>query len=267
MEFSAIASGSSGNCIYVSSRGTGILIDVGITGKRVLANLAELEVEARSNLQAILVTHEHKDHISGVGVVARRCGLDIWANGPTWEGMRPFIGEVPQERERVFVSGTSFAVGEIQVTSFRTSHDSAESVGYLLDDGSTRLAIATDTGVLTPEVLKVLKEAQYLLIESNHDLAMLQGGRYPWYLKKRVMSELGHLSNGAAAAGVEFLVKHGRVAEGGVLLGHLSQENNLPELALETVCARLSQAGIRPGQDLAVDLAWRDRRTPLYKVG
>ncbi|MBO8125756.1 MAG: MBL fold metallo-hydrolase [Firmicutes bacterium] len=266
MEFSAIASGSSGNCIYVKSKSTAILIDAGITGKRIVQNLSELG-SCAEDLQAVLVTHEHRDHISGVGVMARKFGLAVYANGSTWAGMNPYIGPIPERQKKIFESGSVFCVGDLEVTTFRTSHDSRESVGFIIDDGKTQLAIATDTGVLSPEILGKLKTAEYLLIESNHDLTMLKEGRYPWHLKKRIMSEKGHLSNKAAAACVEFLVKHGRVSQGQVLLGHLSQENNLPDLALKETTSRLLKAGIKPGSDVRVGLALRDRRTALYKAG
>ena len=267
MEISAIASGSSGNCIYVSSGGTGILIDAGITGKRIVSNLQELACTPERDLQAILVTHEHHDHVSGVGVLARKFGLDVWANTPTWEGMKPYVGRIPEKQQKVFTSSNSFVIGDLQVTAFRTSHDSREPVGFLIDNGQKKLAVATDTGVMTSQMLTELKEAEYLILEANHDLAMLQGGRYPWPLKKRIMSDQGHLSNAASAAVVEFLVRHGKVCQGGVALGHLSQENNRPELALDTVCSRLTQAGIIPGRDVKVGLARRDRRTALFQAG
>lgn len=267
MEYSAIASGSSGNCIFVRGNGTGLLIDAGITGKRICANLCELGCNPQTDVHGLLVTHEHQDHVCGVGVVARKLGVPVYANEATWHGMKPFIGKIPDDKRQFFRSGETFIIGDLQITSFCTSHDARESVGYIIDDGRVKLGIVTDTGLLTSEMLRVLKSVDELILEANHDLDMLQKGRYPWPLKKRIMGDFGHLSNRAAAAAVEFLVRNGRISEGRVLLGHLSEENNRPELVLKEVLARFDQAKIMPGRDIEIELASRDQRTPLYKVG
>ncbi len=267
MEYSAIASGSSGNCIFVRSNGTGVLIDAGITGKRIYANLSELGCDPQRDVHGLLVTHEHQDHVCAVGVVARKLRIPVYANAATWQGMSSFVGKIPDEQRQVFRSGETFSVGDLQITSFCTSHDALESVGYIIDDGRWKLGIVTDTGLLTPQMLQILKNVDELILEANHDLDLLQKGRYPWPLKKRIMGEFGHLSNRAAAAAVEFLVKNGRISEGRVVLGHLSEENNRPELVLKEVLARLAEAKIVPGRDILIELAYRDRRTPLYKVG
>lgn len=232
------ASGSSGNCALISHEGTHILLDAGISCRRITAALAAVGLEA-GQLSGVLITHEHSDHISGLSTLNKRFRLPVYATPGT---ARQLCYRIPflDEQIRPVQAGTVFSVGGLEVRPFRTSHDAAESVGYVLSAGEKTLAFATDLGWLSPEVREAVSGAQLAVIEANHDVELLLSGSYPYYLKQRILGEEGHLSN---QAGAELACLAARGGAHTVVLAHLSHENNTPARALHTVSTALSAAG------------------------
>ena len=233
MQVTVFASGSSGNCLLVSSGDSHILIDAGISMRRISAGLAKAGISWR-DIGGVLITHEHSDHISGLKTMIRNCAVPIYA--PRTVASRLY-GMLPGIEDQLVTSpvGEVFPVSGFAVRAFHTPHDTDESVGYRIE-GDGVFALATDMGHVTDEILDGLLGADTVLIESNHDPDMLRMGPYPAYLKMRILSEHGHLSNPGCAA------LAGKLSESGtsrIILGHLSRENNRPELALETVRASL----------------------------
>jgi len=238
MRLCSIASGSSGNCIYVGHASTHLLIDAGISGKRIEQGLAEIGVEPGS-ISGLLVTHEHSDHIQGIGVLARKYQIPIYGTVETFCAMKKgktSIGKVDDALFQQVFPEQEITIGEITVTPFSVSHDAANPVAYVFRAEGYKIGMATDLGVYTEQTMEHLKESQVLYLESNHDVNMLMVGGYPYYLKQRILGEHGHLSNDTAA---ELLCRLHHSGLQHVLLAHLSKENNYPELAYETVKAEL----------------------------
>ncbi|MBQ6927492.1 MAG: MBL fold metallo-hydrolase [Oscillospiraceae bacterium] len=239
MNIKVFASGSGGNCMLLSDRDTHLLIDAGISMRRVLSSLhaAGLDIQ---DIGGVLITHEHSDHVSGLKMLLRYYDLPLYA--PHTVAAR-LCGLLPQAAEHMNVipTGEDFQIGRLTVRAFHTPHDTDESVGYRVE-GRGIFALATDMGHVTDEVLAGLLGADTVLIESNHDLAMLSDGPYPVSLKRRILSDHGHLSNADCAALAERLVEQGTQT---VILGHLSRENNRPELAMEETGRLLQGSGAR----------------------
>lgn len=226
-----LKSSSKGNSTVVFDGSTKILVDCGISGKILEQCLENAGIRAES-LDAILITHEHTDHIKGVGVVSRKYNLPIYANAATWQAMEGQLGNIKSENKRVFETGADFYINDIAVKSFHTSHDAAESVGYTFEKNGKKVAVATDMGMVTDEVLSAILGSDAVLIEANYDLNMLEIGAYPYDLKRRIKGDLGHLCNDATGALAQLLAESGTCE---IILGHLSEENNFPMLALKTV--------------------------------
>lgn len=257
--FCPLLSGSSGNATYIAAGSERILVDCGVSGKQVTAALEAIDVAA-DTLSALFITHAHNDHLRGVGVLSRRYHLPIYASCGTWKeiGRWNALGEIAPENIHVFDScrsqiDTPFMA--IQVTCFPLPHDTPDPVGYRFSLGGKTVVVATDIGYITPEIKDAAGYADIILLESNHDLDMLKNGSYPWHLKRRILSNYGHLSNEAAGIFAVELAKNGTRR---IYLGHLSQENNRPQLALETVAARLSRSKIDPERDVELLVARRD---------
>ncbi len=261
MRVCTLASGSSGNSVYVEGGGTSVLIDAGLSGKAITGALDTIGVNA-SELDAILVTHEHTDHIKGVGVMARKFDLNVFATENTWEEIMPAIGKVSECNRMTLEAGRALEIGGLQIEHFATSHDAVDSVGYCLYSEGVKIGVATDTGCLTNTARSCLEEADLLVFEANHDLHMLKAGSYPWYLKQRILGNRGHLSNIAAGNCLSSLVGGNTKA---VILAHLSKENNLPELAYSTVAEVLAQSGLVPGRDFALEVAPRCHPGTLWE--
>ena len=254
MRFCSIASGSSGNCIYVGSDVTHLLVDVGISGKKTEEGLNSLGIRP-DELDGILVTHEHADHINGLGVISRKYGIPIYATRGTIEAIRNTsnIGNIDDSLFNEVRSDTKFVLKDITVNPMRISHDAAEPVGYRFSYGRKRLAICTDLGVYNDYTVECLRGMDALLIEANHDVNMLTCGPYPYPLKQRILGDRGHLSNEASGR-LLCEILHDKLQT--IVLGHLSKENNLPELAYEAVRLEISM-GDNPykGNDFPIYVA------------
>lgn len=258
----SLFSGSSGNAIYVSNNNTRLLVDAGLSGKKIEEAVSSIGEDIR-DIQAILVSHEHMDHIMGAGVLARRFGIPIYANKKTWDAMEGTLKKVQPECIRVFNTGDNFIIGDLEIHTFRTPHDAVESVGFNFIYNGKKVTIATDIGHMNKNILSCLEGSDMILLESNHDIEMLKVGRYPWPLKQRILGDTGHLCNDMAAQVVAYLAKRGTKK---FLLGHLSKENNFPELAFETVKNALKEKSIIAGQDVYLEVALRDRASEAISV-
>lgn len=258
MELCTLASGSSGNAIFLGTDDDGILIDSGISGKRIEEGLNSIGRTGR-DLKAILVTHEHADHVQGLGVMARKLGVPVYVTEGTRKALRKIssLGKIPEDLFHVIKADEAVRIGTFTVLPFAISHDAAEPVGYRIEAGGKSAAVATDMGVYTEDTIRHLRGLDALLLEANHDIHMLEVGRYPYYLKMRILGEKGHLSNEASGRLLSEVLhddmKH-------IVLGHLSQENNYPALAYETVCAEVTMGDCPyKAGDFPIRVAERDR--------
>ena len=260
ISYCSLASGSSGNCHLVSSNGKKILVDAGLSGKRIQGRLEDVDFDPKK-ISGIFVTHEHHDHICGVGVLSRRFNLPIYANAKTWQAMEEKIGNIKAENIKVFDTRKPVFLGDLKITPYPISHDAVEPVGYTFQEGNTKISITTDLGCIEEGIINEVKDSDLVVLESNHDVNMLKAGNYPYYLKQRILSNRGHLSNEAAGNVIVELVKNNVK---NVLLAHLSKENNFPELAIITVKKILDSKNISMGKDINIDLAHRDKVSNLY---
>lgn len=245
--FCTVISGSSGNCSYAGMADEHFIIDAGISGKRLMQGLSQLNVDKPT---AIFITHEHGDHIAGAGVIARRFGIPIYAAPLTWRYFlrHKKLGPITEEQVKYITPGQPLMIGQAKVTAFDVPHDATQPVGYTFEAAGVKIAYATDLGNATETVVEHLKGANVLLIESNHDLEMLQNGRYHPDLKKRVAGPRGHLSNAATGQLIVDVAWDGLKY---VFLGHLSEENNRPMLAYDTVGRILDAHGVKVGLAVA----------------
>ena len=240
MEYCSLMSGSWGNCHYIEAGETSILIDAGQSGKRILANMAAAGCRPASLLSAILVTHAHRDHIIGVGVLAGKLNLPVYATEGTWFEMGSIGARIPAELRHTIDSSEKWDIDGLSLEAFPTSHDALESVGYVVRQGKEALGIATDCGVFTSRMERVLRDMQVLVLEANHDTDMLRTGKYPYYLKKRIAGINGHLSNEDAGAALRKIAGEKTRK---VILAHLSQENNTGEIAFASVSRAMPEIG------------------------
>ena len=261
LEVRTLASGSSGNCLLVRGGGSQVLVDAGISCRRIVNALRELEVEPRE-LTGVLITHEHADHIAGLATLTKQYRLPVYASrGTGWELCRriAFVEEVL----RPFEPGEAFQAGDLEAVSFPTSHDAAQSVGYVLSHGGKRAAVATDLGHVTAEVERAVRGADLLVCEANHDVEWLRSGPYPYPLKARILGDRGHLSNEAGAELAWTAVEGGARA---VVLAHLSHENNTPARALEVVGGVLARRGAAVGREVVLEAAPRSETGRAYRL-
>lgn len=240
LTFCAIASGSSGNSYMVRSDETVLLVDVGISGKRIKEGL-EKGGASLDAVDAILITHEHSDHVKSLGIMQRKCPqAAVWSNIGTF---RKISGEVADGRHHTFTTGERFLIGDIEVTPFPVSHDAAEPVGFVFEKGESKMAIVTDTGFVSDTIYEAVRGSDLLVLEANHDENVLRYCRYPFHVKQRILSDHGHLCNEAAAGLMDRLLREEDKLPV-FLLAHLSKENNTPEMALLTVRNELEASGV-----------------------
>lgn len=260
LTLTTLASGSSGNCTLLSDGETHLLLDAGISCRRICTALAALKI-APESLSAVLITHEHSDHISGLATLHKRFQLPIYTSPGTARQLCYRIAAL-EDVVRPCPPGNSFTAGGLDIETFPISHDAAEPMGFAVSDGNRKAALVTDLGVVTEAVRRGMAGAQLVLVEANHDVEWVRSGPYPYYLKERILGRQGHLSNedgGSLALGA---VQNGART---VVLGHLSRENNTPQRAFNAVNAILSAYGPRePGLTLSV--APRDQTGPVYTV-
>lgn len=257
MIFCSLYSGSSGNSILVGSEKTKILIDAGLSGKKIIDGLQEVG-QNPNEIDGIFITHEHSDHIKGAGILSRKFNIPIYANELTWKAMEKSLGKIKEENIKIMPKRSTMSLNDLDITSFNTPHDSVASIGYTIKHKGKSTSIATDIGTFTEEILRNIRESEVILLESNHDVQMVKFGPYPYELKRRVLSEVGHLSNEDCGKAIVDIMKHDKHRK--IILGHLSNTNNVPELAEQAVVNVLNAHKINIGKDLELKLA--DRHKP-----
>lgn len=265
MRMCSIASGSSGNCIYIGSDCTNILIDAGISGKRTIDGLLGLDVKPEE-LDGIFVTHEHSDHIAGLGVLSRKYGIPIYATEGTLNGIRASssLGKIDESLLLPIKTDQKITVKDLIIDPMKVSHDANEPCAYRVKCENKKVAVITDLGVYDEYTVGCLQGMDLILAEANHDIRMLEVGPYPYYLKKRILGDRGHLSNENSGKLISRLL-HDNIK--GIILGHLSKENNIPELAFETVRLEIT-ASDTPynGNDFPLYVAKRDCPLPAIEI-
>ncbi len=265
MRMCSIASGSSGNCIYVGSDHTHLLVDTGISRKRVEEGLHALEIKGEE-LDGILVTHEHSDHIQGLGVFSRKYEVPIYATAGTMEGIESCrtLGKLPPGLLHPIETDKPFTLGDIEIQPFAISHDANEPCGYRFESNRRAMAVATDLGMYDDYIVEHLKNLDALLLEANHDVHMLEVGSYPYPLKQRILGNRGHLSNELSGR-LLCDILHGNLKH--IVLGHLSKENNYARLAYETVKLEVTLGDNEfKGEDLHMFVAKRDEVSEILEV-
>ena len=263
MQFCTLFSGSSGNSAYLSTERGGLLIDCGMSGKLTLEALAKAKLDI-SSIHALLVTHEHTDHMKGAGVISRKLNIPIYATEGTWEGMGRAVGELPRSHRMNIRADEGFFIDDIEAVPFHIPHDANEPTGFRFYTGGHSVAVATDLGHFSKFVFQAIESADIVLLESNHDPEMLKNNpSYPERLKTRILGRKGHLSNDAGAQAAVKLLNSGTRH---LLLGHLSKENNTPEMAYRIVSEALTQAGAIIGEDVSLYVADRFQAGQLYRI-
>ncbi|MBR6389805.1 MAG: MBL fold metallo-hydrolase [Lachnospiraceae bacterium] len=260
MRICPIASGSSGNCIYVGSDSTHLIVDCGLSGKKTTAGINSLDL-SMDDISAILITHEHSDHIGGLGVLARKYGIPIYTTSLTADAIlnSSWVGRIDHTLFNDVSPDKPFMIGDIEINPMRVSHDAIDPVAYRFRCGDKRSAIVTDLGFYNDYIVEGLTGLDVLMIESNHDVNMLQVGPYPYPLKQRILGDKGHLSNENAGKLLS-CVLHDNMKH--IILGHLSHENNIPELAFESVRMEITASDTPyKGGDFPLTVAKRSEPT------
>lgn len=254
MKFCSLYSGSSGNSMFVATENAKILIDAGLPGKKIDSALQEIN-EKPSEIDGIFVTHEHSDHIKGIGVMSRKYDIPIYANCDTWSAMESSIGKIKEHNIKVIEKRSNTIIKDMNIKAFNIPHDAAAPMGYTVSDDKNSISVATDFGTFTKEIYDNIKDSEVILLESNHDVSMLKYGPYPYQLKRRILSEIGHLSNDDCGTAIVNLLSYKPKKQ--IILGHLSNTNNQPDLAYQTVLNVLNENGIKEKRDITLTMANR----------
>ena len=257
-KYCSLYSGSSGNCFFVQSETTNLIIDAGVSLKKISTALEEIDVNAEK-INGILVTHDHIDHTRGLANLSNKYNIPVYANLKTWKAISDIANKIPEENKKIFNISESFSIGDIKILPFRTPHDAADPCGFNLYNSGKKISIATDIGYVSEELLNNLKNSSSILLEANYDPELLKYSKYPYLLKQRIASNTGHLSNYSA---VKTLVELYDSGLKNALLIHLSKENNFPELVYETAKSETIDC-----KNLSIDVAPRDKPSKLFEVG
>ncbi len=255
LKFCSLYSGSSGNCLFVSTNNTKVLIDCGTSCKKICDGLASIN-SSIEDIDAILVTHEHADHVQSLGMVSKKFDIPVYANIDTWNAMEKQKEKISSENIKIFENDKDFTLNDLTIHPFSTPHDAANPCGFNIHNGKRKLSIATDLGHMNNDIFNQLEKSSFILLESNYDPEVLKTSKYPYYLKQRIAGLNGHLSNETAGKTISALMKKDLK---GVMLGHLSKESNFPELAYQTVVEQL----ISDNADVnTINLSVASRDTP-----
>src|SRR5690625_917190 len=258
MRFSVLASGSTGNAFYIETDKTRLLVDAGLSWKQIDRLFSEIKIDP-STLSGILVTHEHSDHIKGLGIVARKYNLPIFANEKTWQAMDKSIGKLSLDQKFHFEANSVKTFGNLDVESFSVSHDAVDPMFFTFHDGDKKVALVTDLGYVSERIKKTVEGANAYIFEANHDVSMLQMGRYPWSVKQRILGDSGHVSNEDCGLALSDVIRNETKR---VYLAHLSKDNNMKDLA------RMSVDNVLKERDIDIQLFDTDPEKPttLYNV-
>ena len=259
-KFCTLYSGSSGNCSLVQTDSTKILVDAGQSAKKIEEALSAIDVDPFS-IDGILVTHEHSDHVKGLGILSKKFHIPVYANSETWNAMEK-LKEKVEENNIKFFSFDKFKIGNIDVKPFSIPHDAANPCGFNIFNNDKKISIATDIGHMNKEILQNLLNSNFLLLEANYEPEVLRYSKYPYLLKTRISGPNGHLSNVDAGKTISYLVNRGLDK---VMLGHLSNESNFPELAYKTVVEQLMENNVAQN-NLRLSVANRYEASPMINI-
>lgn len=259
--FRSLYSGSSGNCLLVETSNTKILIDAGESAKKIVSALS-LSNTNPSEIDAILVTHEHSDHVKGLGTFSKKYDIPVYANSKTWDAMPEQSIKISENNIKKFTIEENFEIGDLKVHPFKIPHDAANPCGFNLSCNNDKISVATDIGHMTSNIIHKLENSSFILLESNYDPEILMCSSYPYLLKKRITGPNGHLPNNEAGKTISYLMNSGLKQ---VMLGHLSKENNFPELAYKTVVDELIENNIDFNK-IKINVANRYEPSSLIKI-
>ena len=259
--FCSLYSGSSGNCLFVQTDNTKILIDAGESCKKISNALTSLEVEPTA-IDAILITHEHLDHIKGLGTFSKKYNIPVFANSKTWDAIFKQTDKIDCNNVKKFTTEENFEIGDLKIHPFKIPHDAANPCGFNIIHNNKKISVATDIGHMTSNIAHKLEDSSFILLEANYDPNILKCSPYPYLLKQRIAGPNGHLANLEAAKTISFLMNSGLQE---VTLGHLSKENNFPELAYKTVVNELIDNN-RDCSKIKVNVANRNNPSPIINI-
>lgn len=261
LNFCSLYSGSTGNCLLVSTEDTNILIDAGVSQKKIIEGLESINKDI-NKIDAILVTHEHSDHILSVGSLSKKYNIPVYSNKETFNAMPSQTQKIELDNKKEFIIDTTFKVGSLEIHPFSIPHDAANPCGFNIYKDNKKISIATDIGHMDERLLNELKDSKFMMLEANYDPEILRIGRYPYRLKQRISGPLGHLANASAGKTVSTILPTGLEK---VMLGHLSKENNFPELAHKTVLEELDLKGFSQ-KDVNINVASRSKPSEVIKI-
>ena len=261
LKFYSLYSGSTGNSLLLSSQNTKILIDSGVSAKKIIDGLSSANTDI-SEIDAILVTHEHSDHIQSLGTISSKYHIPVYANKKTWDAMPTQRDKIDDSLQNFFITNEDFEIGDISIHSFSIPHDAADPCGFNFFHNKEKISVATDIGHMTTNIMNCLENSKFLLLEANYEPEVLKCSRYPYPLKVRIAGPDGHLSNQIAGKTISHLIDSGLQS---VMLGHLSKENNFPELARRSVTEEL-QLSNHSENDIDIQIANRDSITGAVEI-
>ncbi len=260
-KFCSLYSGSSGNSLYIETPDTKILIDAGESAKKIETALNSIDTSIE-DIDAILVTHEHSDHIKGLHSLYKKFNIPIYANNETWEAMPEILEQVNEKERKLFSNGEKFEIGNLKILPFSIPHDAANPCGFNIYYENQKISVATDLGHMDSKIIKNLEGSSFMLLEANYDPNILKCSRYPYSLKQRIAGPNGHLSNEMAGKTISYLINNGLNS---VMLGHLSKENNFPELAYKTVVDELVSQNFDENK-IKIGVANRSTPSPILNL-
>lgn len=257
LKFCSLYSGSSGNSSFIQSENTNILVDAGISGKKIIDALASINIGIET-ISAIIVTHEHSDHTQSIATLSKKYNIPVYANKKTWEAMPDKKEKMAEKNIFYFNNNKPFSLNDITILPFDIPHDAANPCGFTISDFNSKISIATDIGHMTTSIMDNIKNSNFLLLEANYEPDVLKYSSYPFHLKERIASPIGHLSNIDAGKAINYLADFGVK---NIMLGHLSNENNFPELAYKSVLEQIEH------KDLNLSVANRFSPSDFFNVG
>lgn len=261
LNFCSLYSGSSGNCLFVENNSTKILVDCGVSGRKVCEGLESIDKKIE-DIDAIIVTHEHSDHVQSLGLISKKYNIPVYANTETWQAMPTQSQKILENNKKTFNNDNDFEIGNLLIHPFSTPHDAANPCGFNIYSGKRKISIATDLGHMDNVILENLKGSSFILLESNYDPEILKVSKYPYILKQRIAGPNGHLSNSTAGKTIGCLIQNDLKT---VMLGHLSKENNFPELAYQTVVEELIGQNIDTNE-ISLSVANRNNPTKIIEL-
>ena len=261
LNFCSLYSGSSGNSLFVESENTKLLVDAGVSSKKIETALTNLDIEP-SSINGILITHEHSDHVQGLGTLAKKFNLPVFVNQKTLDAMPKQKEKILEKNIKIFTIEEKFEIGDLKVKPFSIPHDAANPCGFNIFKDNKKISIATDIGHMTNDILKNLEDSIFIMLESNYDPEVLKFSRYPYILKSRIAGPTGHLPNETAGKTISHLLNSGLQQ---AMLGHLSKESNFPELAYKTVLDELISSNYNENS-LKLSVASRDTPGNIIKL-